>query len=187
MLAPPTCTADLVRLIETGARVRYLFFWGHHPRADGSIGPSCLSQWWPAEFLVDGVLFPSAEHFMMYRKALLFGDEAVAERILTVAHPNEAKTLGRQIAPFDEAVWVRSRFEIVVEGSVAKFDQNPDLRAFLLGTGDRVLVEASPLDRVWGIGLTAGDASADEPVLWRGQNLLGFALMRARYELAGGA
>ncbi|GGM28095.1 NADAR family protein [Dactylosporangium sucinum] len=187
MLAPPTSTADLIRLTDSGTRVRYLFFWGHHPRADGSIGPSCLSQWWPAGFAVDGVTFPSAEHFMMYRKALLFGDAAVAERILTVTHPNEAKTLGRRIARFDETVWERERFGIVVAGSVAKFDQNPPLRDFLLGTGDRVLVEASPLDRIWGIGLSAGDASADEPALWRGQNLLGFALMRARYELAGGA
>jgi ribA/ribD-fused uncharacterized protein len=185
MPAPPSSTQELLRLIESGARVRYLHFWGHRPRSDGSIGPSCLSQWWPAAFEVDGVGFASAEHYMMWRKAKLFGDDAVAARVLDAAHPNAAKTLGRQIAGFDEETWVRERFGIVVAGNIAKFDAHDDLRAFLLGTGDRVLVEASPLDRVWGIGMAATDASADEPVLWRGRNLLGFALMRARFELAG--
>ncbi|MFG2040756.1 NADAR family protein [Dactylosporangium sp. NPDC048998] len=184
MSAPPSCTAELLRLIESGVRVKYLHFWGHHPRPDGTIGASCLSQWWPAAFEADGVGFPSAEHYMMWRKAKLFGDDAIAARLLDVSHPNEAKTLGRRIAGFDEETWARERFGIVVAGSIAKFAAHDDLRAFLLGTGDRVLVEASPLDRVWGIGLAAGDASADEPARWRGLNLLGFALMRARFELA---
>lgn len=185
MSGPPSSTAELLRHIESGAPVKYLHFWGHRPQRDGTVGASCLSQWWPAPFLLDGVEFPSAEHYMMWRKARLFDDHATAERIRTASHPNEAKTLGRLITPFDEPTWVRERFDIVVAGSVAKFGQHEDLRAFLLGTGDRVLVEASPLDRVWGIGLAAGDASADEPARWRGLNLLGFALMRARHELAG--
>jgi ribA/ribD-fused uncharacterized protein len=185
MSAPPSCTADLLRLTESGVRVRFLFFWGHQPRDDGSVGPSCLSQWFPAEFEADGAMFLSAEHYMMWRKAMLFGDEAVADRVLEVSHPNEAKTLGRQISGFDEQTWVRERFAIVVEGNVAKFDAHDELRGFLLGTGDRVLVEASPMDRIWGIGMTARDASADEPARWRGQNLLGFALMHARHRLAG--
>jgi hypothetical protein len=185
MSAPPSSTAELLRLIRSGARFRYLSFWGHRPRADGSLGASCLSQWWPAAFAVGGVDFASAEHYMMWRKATLFGDEAVAARILAASHPNAAKTLGRQIAGFDEETWVRERFAVVVEGSVAKFDADDGLRAFLLGTGERVLVEASPLDRIWGIGLAAGDAGADDPARWRGLNLLGFALMHARYRLAG--
>lgn len=186
MAAPPASTAELIRLIESGTRVRYLHFWGHRARADGTIGVSCLSQWWPARFTLDGVEFPSAEHYMMWRKAHLFGDTSTAARLLSVAHPNEAKTLGRQIGGFDEPTWERERFDIVVAGNVAKFGQDPALRAFLLGTGGRVLVEASPLDRVWGIGMAANDASADEPVRWRGRNLLGFALMRARWTLAAG-
>ncbi|WP_344614255.1 NADAR family protein [Dactylosporangium salmoneum] len=185
MSAPPTSTRELIRVLESGVRVKYLFFWGHHERRDGSLGPSCLSQWWPVEFEADGERFASAEHYMMWRKARLFGDEALAARILAATHPNQAKALGRQISGFDEETWVRERFAVVVAGSLAKFSARDDLRDFLLGTGDRVLVEASPLDRVWGIGLAAGDASADEPVRWRGLNLLGFALMRARYELAG--
>jgi ribA/ribD-fused uncharacterized protein len=176
----PRTTAELLRLCESGARVKYLHFWGHHPRPDGTIGASCLSQWWPADLTVDGVTFPSAEHYMMWRKARLFGADATAARVLSVSHPNEAKTLGREVPDFDEATWTAARFDIVVTGSVAKFGQHPDLRAFLLGTGDRILVEASPLDRVWGIGMAAGDASADEPARWRGLNLLGFALMQAR-------
>jgi ribA/ribD-fused uncharacterized protein len=122
---------------------------------------------------------------MMWRKARLFGDEATAARVLQVEHPNAAKTLGRGIANFDEDTWVRERFAVVVAGSIAKFGAHADLRAFLLGTGDRVLVEASPLDRVWGIGLAAADPAASDPARWRGLNLLGFALMHARHELAG--
>src|SRR6185312_8360159 len=104
----------------------------------------------------------------------------VAARLLAVRHPNAAKKLGREVRGFDDETWVAKRYDIVVAGSVAKFGQNPDLRAFLLGTANRTLVEASPVDRVWGIGLTADDERAGDPYLWQGLNLLGFALMRAR-------
>jgi ribA/ribD-fused uncharacterized protein len=160
--------------------VKYLFFWGHQPARDGSITASCLSQWWPSPFTVDGVTFATAEHYMMWHKARLFGDTETADRILGVRHPNEAKTLGRLVRNFDEDRWVAARYDIVVAGSVAKFGQNDDLRRFLLGTGDRVLVEASPLDRVWGIGLAADDERAADPARWLGLNLLGKALMDAR-------
>ncbi|MET7423116.1 NADAR family protein [Dactylosporangium sp. NPDC005555] len=181
---PPADTAELIALMGSGAKVRFLHFWGHRPGPGGSVGAGCLSQWWPAEFTVDGVRFASAEHYMMWSKATLFGDAATAAKVLTAGHPNDAKTLGRQVRDFDDTVWKRERFDVVVRGSVEKFGQHADLRAFLVGTGDRILVEASPLDRVWGIGLGARDASADEPALWRGLNLLGFALMRARTILA---
>jgi ribA/ribD-fused uncharacterized protein len=187
MSAPPTDLEDLQRRFNAGERLKYLYFWGHQPRADGTLGPSCLSQWWPADFEVDGVRFRSAEHYMMWRKATLFGDTATAARVLEAGHPNRAKALGRTVAGFDEETWNRERFGIVVTAGRAKFDSDPALRAYLLGTGDRVLVEASPLDRVWGIGLTADDEAAANPLRWRGPNLLGFALMRARHELAGRA
>jgi ribA/ribD-fused uncharacterized protein len=187
MSAPPTSTEELLHLVRSGTRVKYLFFWGHRARPDGTLGPSCLSQWWPAPFEADGVRFSSAEHYMMWRKARLFGDEDTAARILEAGHPNQAKALGRTIAGFDEETWSRERFAIVTAASRAKFDAHDDLRAFLLGTGARVLVEASPLDRIWGIGLAADDKAAGNPELWRGLNLLGFALMRARAELAGSA
>ncbi|MEU2061378.1 NADAR family protein [Streptomyces sp. NPDC013455] len=175
----------LISEVRAGSRVRYLHFWGHRPRPDGRIGASCLSQWWPAPFAVDGVEYATAEHWMMAGKARLFGDAEAERRVLAAAHPAEAKKAGRLVRGFDEGVWERERFRIVVEGSVHKFAAHPDLGSFLLGTGDRVLVEASPLDRVWGIGLAADDEAAWDPERWRGLNLLGFALMEARERLAG--
>ncbi|WP_345621437.1 NADAR family protein [Streptomyces ziwulingensis] len=173
----------LLAAVGAGARVKYLFFWGHRPRPDGRIGPGCLSQWWPAPFTVDGVTYASAEHWMMAAKARLFRDPEARARVLAARHPAEAKKAGRLVRGFDEAVWARERGEIVVEGSVHKFGADAGLRDFLLGTGDRVLVEASPVDRVWGIGLTADDEAATDPGRWRGPNLLGFALMEARGRL----
>ncbi|MCZ7437081.1 NADAR family protein [Micromonospora sp. WMMC241] len=182
---PIRSVAELTAAEESGEHVKYLHFWGHQPQRDGSVGAGCLSQWWPAAFTVDGREFATAEHWMMWHKAVLFDDRAIAERVLTAPHPHRAKALGRQVRGFDETVWTTRRWEIVVAGSVAKFGQHEPLRRFLLGTGDRVLVEASPTDRVWGIGLAAGDPRAADPATWRGQNLLGFALMEARAALAG--
>ena len=121
---------------------------------------------------------------MMWSKAMLFGDQACAAEILEVDHPNLAKTLGRRVSPFDAATWERERSGIVVAGSIAKFSQHADLKAYLLGTRHRVLVEASPRDRIWGIGLGASHPDATDPARWRGLNLLGFALMRARQHLS---
>ncbi|GAA2418814.1 NADAR family protein [Streptomyces coeruleofuscus] len=173
----------LIRAVRTGARIKYLHFWGHRPRPDGRVGPSCLSQWWPAPFTVDGVEYATAEHWMMAGKARLFEDAAAERAVLAAGHPAEAKKAGRLVRGFDEAIWRRERFRIVVEGSVHKFGAHPELRGFLLGTGGRVLVEASPVDRVWGIGLAADDEAAMDPERWRGPNLLGFALMEARERL----
>ncbi|GAA0531235.1 NADAR domain-containing protein [Paractinoplanes ferrugineus] len=177
-------SVDVDELIANPKKRKYLYFWGHQPQRDGSVGAGCLSQWWPVEFTVDGVTFRSAEHYMMWRKAMLFGDRRMAERIVAAGHPRDAKMLGRGVAGFDEKTWVEHRFAIVVEAGRAKFGQNDDLRAWLSKTGDRVLVEASPTDRVWGIGLTATDPRAADPARWRGLNLLGFALTRARSDLA---
>ncbi|MFD0308525.1 NADAR family protein [Streptomyces sp. NPDC127119] len=178
-----TSREALVSAVRAGAKVKYLHFWGHRPRADGRIGSSCLSQWWPSPFTVDGVEYRTAEHWMMACKARLFGDAEAERRALDASDPALAKKAGRLVRGFDESVWERERFGIVVEGSVAKFASDGELRGFLLGTGERVLVEASPLDRVWGIGLSADDARASDPTHWQGPNLLGFALMRARERL----
>ena len=147
------------------------------------MGAGSLSQWWPATFTVNGLSFPTAEHYMMWSKATLFGDAEIAGQVLRAAHPHRAKALGRQVRDFDQAVWEDSRYDIVVTGSLAKFGQNHDLRSYLLGTGERVLAEASPIDRIWGIGLAADDERAADPACWRGLNLLGFALMEARDRL----
>lgn len=173
----------LIEAVRAGERVRYLHFWGHRPLPDGRIGASCLSQWWPSPFTVDGVEYATAEHWMMAAKARLFGDAEGERRVLAAGHPSEAKKAGRLVRGFDEEIWRRERFGIVVEGSEHKFAAHEGLRSFLLGTGDRVLVEASPVDRVWGIGLAADDEAADDPARWRGPNLLGFALMEARRRL----
>ncbi|GAA0655277.1 NADAR family protein [Streptomyces thermocarboxydovorans] len=176
----------LIEALRSGEKVEYLHFWGHRPRPDGRIGPSCLSQWWPSPFTVDGVEYATAEHWMMAAKARLFQDREAERRILAAEHPAEAKKAGRLVRGFDEAVWREERFGIVVEGSIHKFAAHDDLRRFLLNTGERVLVEASPVDRVWGIGLAATDDGAMDPERWRGPNLLGFALMEARRRLRGG-
>ncbi len=176
----------LVSEVRAGSRIKYLHFWGHRPRPDGTLGASCLSQWWPSPFVVDGRRYATAEHWMMAAKARLFDDAEAERHVLAAAHPAQAKKAGRLVRGFDEAIWEQERFRIVVEGSVHKFAADPALRAFLLNTGERVLVEASPVDRVWGIGLTADDEAAQDPERWRGLNLLGFALMAARAELAAG-
>ncbi|MFJ9566580.1 NADAR family protein [Streptomyces fuscichromogenes] len=177
----------LIRAVQAGAGIRYLHFWGHRPRPDGQVSASCLSQWWPSRFVVDGVEYATAEHWMMAAKARLFGDAEAERAVLASAHPAEAKKAGRLVQGFDEAVWQRERLGTVTEGSVHKFAADPDLRGFLLATGDRVLVEASPVDRVWGIGLAATDAAAEDPSRWKGLNLLGFALMAARERLRAAA
>ncbi len=176
----------LTKAVQSGARVKYLHFWGHRPRPDGRIGASCLSQWWPSPFTVDGVEYATAEHWMMASKARLFGDAEAERKAVAASSPAQAKKIGRLVRGFDDGVWQRERFAIVAEGSVHKFAAHADLRTFLLGTGNRVLVEASPLDRVWGIGLAADDERAMDPARWRGPNLLGFALMAARERLLSG-
>ncbi|NJP43804.1 NADAR family protein [Actinacidiphila epipremni] len=182
--APVRSVEALVAYAATGARVKYLHFWGHHPRRDGSVGPGCLSQWWPAPFTVDGVTYATAEHWMMAGKARLFGDAEAERRVLAAGGPGAAKAAGRAVRGFDEQTWRRERYRLVVAGSRHKFGAHPELREYLLATEGRVLVEASPLDRIWGIGLAAGDERAADPARWPGLNLLGFALMDARDALA---
>ncbi|MGW1869926.1 NADAR family protein [Streptomyces mauvecolor] len=174
---------QLIAQVKKGDRIKYLHFWGHRPQRDGSLGPSCFSQWWPSRFVVDGVEYATAEHWMMASKARLFGDPEAERAALTAANPALAKKAGRLVRGFDEAVWGRERYGIVLAGSLHKFGQDEALRAYLLGTGNRVLVEASPLDRIWGIGLAADAPEADDPARWRGLNLLGFALTEARERL----
>ena len=176
----PHDLTTLQERIQAGWSPELLLFWGHTSSDPTRVGKECLSQWYPAPFVVDGVTYPTAEHFMMAGKARLFGDEEAARAALEARNPAEAKRAGRQVRGFDEAVWQERRFDIVVTANRAKFSRHPALRDFLLATGARVLVEASPTDRVWGIGLAASDAKASNPLEWSGLNLLGFALMVAR-------
>jgi ribA/ribD-fused uncharacterized protein len=180
----PRSRDEAIAAEQAGRHFKYLFFWGHRPSPDGSVGPGCLSQWWQVDFTEDGRLYRSAEHYMMAHKAWLFGDEETAEQILACGHPRDAKVLGRQARGFDQAVWERERFGIVVRASLAKFGRHPDLGAYLAASRGQVLVEASPRDRIWGIGLGAAHELAASPSTWQGLNLLGFALMAARESLA---
>jgi ribA/ribD-fused uncharacterized protein len=175
--------AALCARFEAGDRPPLLLFWGHTPTASGH---HVLSQWWWAPFVVDGITYPTAEHWMMAEKARLFGDDDAVEQILAAPHPGEAKRLGRGVRGYDDARWGAARAEAVVRGNVHKFGRDPALRAHLLGTGDAILVEASPRDAIWGIGLGAANPAARDPRTWRGRNLLGFALVEARRRLREG-
>ncbi|SDY47341.1 hypothetical protein SAMN04487939_102299 [Lysobacter sp. yr284] len=179
----PLSLDPLVAAASAGARFDYLCFWGHRARP-GEVGKSCFSQWYPAAFEIDGERYASAEHWMMAGKARLFGDQAIAARIRASDDPAAAKALGRKIAGFDENRWREHRYGLVVAGNLAKFGQHPPLGEFLQATAGKVLVEASPVDAVWGIGLAADHADATRPERWRGLNLLGFALMDVRARLS---
>lgn len=183
-VAEPYDVEQLRAAIASGLAAEYLFFWGHTPRRKGALGKECLSQWYPASFVIDGATYRTAEHYMMRQKALLFGDDEAAARVLSARHPSEAKEIGRAVRHFNNKIWSERCFDIVCAGSQAKFSQNADIGAFLLTTKRRILVEASPRDAIWGIGISESDARARAPDRWPGLNLLGFALMRARAALA---
>lgn len=176
--------SELIASMDSGHRPKFLFFWGHTPLSSGSIGKSAFSQWFDAPFVVDEVRYPTAEHFMMAEKARLFGDEDIRSLVLAAPTPNKAKQLGRAVRGFDDARWVAARFDVVVAANLAKFSQNAAMGDFLLSTGNRVIVEASPVDKVWGIGMAADDPDAEVPSRWKGLNLLGFALMEVRDRLS---
>jgi ribA/ribD-fused uncharacterized protein len=182
---PPSTWEQLCRRCAQGEAFTFEFFWGHTPRADGAPSRACLSQWFEAPFELDGMRYATAEHWMMAEKARLFGDDAMRARILAAKTPGAAKALGREVTGFDGAQWDAARFDIVVRGNLARFSSHPDLAGWLLRTGDKVLVEASPQDAIWGIGLAADDPAARDPIRWRGPNLLGFAIMEVRTLLAG--
>jgi ribA/ribD-fused uncharacterized protein len=175
---------QLAAAIAVDKSPQWLMFWGHRASPDAPVNSACLSQWWHAPFEADGVNYRTAEHYMMAAgKARLFGDNAAELRILHAEHPAQAKALGRSVRGFSEEVWSAHRVELVIAGNLAKFNQHPHLREYLLSTGASVLVEASPYDRVWGIGVRGSDPRAVDPAKWPGLNLLGFALMRVRAKL----
>jgi ribA/ribD-fused uncharacterized protein len=145
--------------------------------------PAWPAQWTAVPFVVDDVLYLCPEQWMMASKARLFGDHATFARIMTSASPREHRRFGRQVANFDEQVWAEKCVDIVVQGNMAKYQQHPAFKRRLLATGDKLLVEASPLDALWGVGLAADNPDIRSPSKWKGQNLLGQALMRTRTAL----
>lgn len=164
-------------------KLKYTMFWGHQPSSDGSITKSCFSQWWKSEFWSVADTYCCMEQFMMAGKAKLFGDEEICGQILKCSDPKKIKALGRKVRNFDENVWNEVKYSIVLNGNYFKFTQNPELREFLLNTGDSVIAEASPYDGIWGIKMRQTDENIFNPLKWKGENLLGFALMEVRDEI----
>ncbi len=168
----------LIAQYNSHQRFKYLFFWGSI--VYDNITKTCLSQWYPVEFEVDGIKYYNMEQYMMSEKALLFNDSIIRKQILNSREPKQIKALGRKVKNFDEKVWDEHKCKIIYEGNCAKFSENQDLKEYLLSTQSKILVEASPYDKIWGIGLKQGDMGVENPNNWKGQNLLGFTLMEVR-------
>jgi len=153
---------------------RFTMFWS---------GP--FSQWHPSRFRdpETGTRYTNAEQYMMRQKALLFGDRQTARQIMRETHPRKIKKLGRDVRGFNQAKWDAKARDIVYRGNQLKFSQNPGLRDQLFATHGTTLVEASPNDRIWGIGLRASDSKAKSRRTWRGTNWLGETLTRLRDDM----
>lgn len=142
-----------------------------------------LSNWYLCRFTADGVVFSSMEQFMMYRKAICFHDNEMAAQILEADDAARIKEFGRRVSGYDDNYWNGVRQLIVYEGLLAKFSQNAELKEKLKATGNAVLAECAVKDRIWGIGLSMSDPDRLDRVKWKGQNLLGYALMMTRDRL----
>lgn len=143
-----------------------------------------LSNWYLSQFSVEEITFSSMEQYMMYKKAACFQDYDTADRILETEDVSQIKKLGRKVSNYDEKYWNGVRQIVVYRGLLEKFGQNDELKKLLLGTGDSVLAECAVKDRIWGIGLSMTDPDRLDRVCWKGQNLLGYALMMVRETLA---
>lgn len=142
-----------------------------------------LSNWYMSDFTVDGVSFSSMEQYMMYQKAVVFKDKDIASKILKTDDVKRVKEYGRQVSNYNDTVWNGMRQIIIYKGLLEKFRQNEKLKKALLDTGDDILAECAVSDKIWGIGLSMKDSNKNDIKAWRGQNLLGFALMLVRDEL----
>ena len=170
---------ELIQRVDQGEELSFVLFWGHTENP-GKVTKACLSQWYPCRFIIDDIEYCCTEQYMMAQKALLFDDRETYEKIMASEQPKEIKALGREIGNFEQSKWDKHKYQIILNGNIAKFTQKERLRDFLLGTGDAVLAEASPYDRIWGIRLSADDPLAKDPKCWQGENLPGFALMETR-------
>ncbi len=180
---PKYSVEQIRKVFSEEKKLEYTLFWKQYPSSDGSITKSCLSQWWKSDFWSVAHTYCCMEQFMMANKAALFDDEEIREQILQCSDPKQIKTLGRKVRNFDETVWDEVKYSIILNGNYLKFTQNPRLRDFLLSTGDSVIVEASPYDGIWGIKMGQTNEYVRNPLEWKGQNLLGFALMEVRDEI----
>lgn len=149
---------------------KYVFFWGESP----------FSQWSKSIFTYGGVVYTSTEQFMMNQKALLFGDHESSKKIMSTDNPREQKALGRKVQNFDVHEWDSKARDIVFNGNYAKFSQNEKMKKQLLNTGDKILVEASPYDKIWGVGMDVYHPDIEDETRWKGKNWLGQVLMAVR-------
>ena len=157
-----------------------LFFWGHTEHGS-KVTKACLSNFYPCEFEFNSKMFNFSEQCFMYQKALLFNDFEIAEQILDETDVRKIKALGRKVKDFDNELWDKHKEDFMYNACYAKFSQNDELKDFLLNTGKREIVEASPVDNIWGIGFSS-DRAMENIDKW-GQNLLGKTLMKVRAEL----
>lgn len=139
-----------------------------------------LSNWYQSVFICDGVKYSSMEQYMMYQKAVLFGDRDIASRIMETEDVAEIKALGRQVSNYNDTIWSGCRQIIIYNGLLEKFRQNEALKTKLLATDESVLAECAVRDRIWGVGLSMKDPDRLDMGKWNGQNLLGFSLMAVR-------
>lgn len=151
----------------------------HNPKEENGY----LSNWYPSPFTVEKKTFSSMEQFMMYRKAICFGDEAVGANILATHDASQIKALGRQVSNYDEHIWNGIRQIVVYQGLLAKFSQNEDLKDKLKSTGEAMLAECALKDLIWSVGLSMKDPDRFDKTKWKGQNLLGYTLMMVRERL----
>ena len=142
-----------------------------------------MSNWYISSFIVDGITFSSVEQYMMYYKSMVFCDELTADKILSTDNVAEIKSLGRMVSNYDDNYWNGVRQIIVYNGLLEKFSQNKNLKKLLKSTEDAVLAECAVKDCIWGIGLSMKDPDRFDRNKWRGQNLLGYALMMGREHL----
>ena len=142
-----------------------------------------LSNWYHSDFSVNGIDYSSMEQFMMYKKAVCFSDDVVAEEILKTDDVAKIKDWGRCVSGYNDNIWNGVRQIIVYEGLMAKFSQNPKLKEQLQATGNAVLAECAVSDCIWGIGLSMHDPKRLDLNQWRGQNLLGYTLMMVKDRL----
>lgn len=147
------------------------------------MGPHVFCQWYNCKFSDNEHTYTCTEQYMMFKKAQLFGDLIVGEKILNETDPDKMRKFGREIKNFDDKTWNKNKYSIVYLGNYLKFSQNEQLKQYILSTKKTVLVEASPYDAVWGVKMSADNEDINCPDMWQGQNLLGFALMHVRENL----
>ena len=164
--------STLINRHQLGEQFAYIPFFG-----------GFMSQWYPSKLRIDGNEYLTAEQYMMAEKARCFDDYESLRKIRATKDPSKAKAFGRKVEGFNDLEWDVVKYGVVVKANMVKFGEDPELREFLLGTENHILVEASPTDVVWGIGMSEDNPDCYDPTLWRGQNLLGFAIMDVRDKL----